>query len=79
MSKIKINTVRCKGCGYCVNDCPRKALSFSGHINDKGYDTVQVDDSCASPAARATACAPTVSLRFWNKRYKHEQTTDEGQ
>lgn len=45
MSKIKINTVRCKGCGYCVNDCPRKALSFSGHINDKGYDTVQVDDS----------------------------------
>ena len=24
---------------------PRKALSFSGHINDKGYDTVQVDDS----------------------------------
>ena len=44
MSKIKINTARCKGCGYCVNDCPRKALSFSGNINDKGYDTVQVDD-----------------------------------
>lgn len=39
MSKIKINTARCKGCGYCVNDCPRKALSFSGNINDKGYDT----------------------------------------
>ena len=30
MSKIKINTVRCKGCGYCVNDCPRKALSLPG-------------------------------------------------
>ena len=44
MSKVKLNTARCKGCGYCVEDCPKKALSFSGNINDKGYDTVQVDD-----------------------------------
>ena len=44
MSKIKLNISRCKGCGYCVEECPRKALSFSGHISDKGYDTVQVDE-----------------------------------
>jgi len=31
MSKIKINTVRCKGCGYCVNDCPRKAVVLRTH------------------------------------------------
>ena len=58
MSKIKINTARCKGCGYCVNDCPRKALSFSGNINDKGYDTVQVDDSLcvACGGGRSGSC-----------------------
>lgn len=36
MSKIKINTARCKGCGYCVNDCPRKALSFSRQHQRQG-------------------------------------------
>ena len=54
MSKIKINTARCKVCGYCVNDCPRKALAFSGNINDKGYDTVQVDDALC--VACGTCC-----------------------
>ena len=62
MSKIKINTVRCKGCGYCcVNDRPRKALSFSGHINDKGYDTVQVDDSlCVACGTCYRVCPDSV-------------------
>jgi 2-oxoglutarate ferredoxin oxidoreductase subunit delta len=45
MNKIKINVENCKGCGYCVAECPRKALSFSGSISEKGYDTVQVDES----------------------------------
>ena len=61
MSKIKINTARCKGCGYCVNDCPRKALSFSGHINDKGYDTVEVDDSlCVACGTCYRVCPDSV-------------------
>ena len=61
MSKIKINTARCKGCGYCVNDCPRKALSFSGNINDKGYDTVQVDDAlCVACGTCYRVCPDSV-------------------
>ena len=28
-----------------VEECPRGALRFSGHISDKGYDTVMVDES----------------------------------
>lgn len=43
--KININTDRCKSCGYCVEACPKKALSFSGNLNEKGYDYVQVDDT----------------------------------
>lgn len=44
MSKVKLNIDRCKGCGYCVAECPRKAISFTGQISAKGYDTVKVDD-----------------------------------
>jgi 2-oxoglutarate ferredoxin oxidoreductase subunit delta len=44
MSKVKLNIKNCKGCGYCVAECPKKAISFTGNISDKGYDTVQVDD-----------------------------------
>ena len=45
MGTIGVEITRCKGCGYCVEECPRGALRFSGHISDKGYDTVMVDES----------------------------------
>ena len=44
MSKVKLNIARCKGCGYCVDECPKQAISFTGRISEKGYDTIQVDD-----------------------------------
>lgn len=44
MEKIKIDSTRCKGCGYCVAECPKKALSFGTQMNAKGYVTVVVDE-----------------------------------
>ncbi len=44
MNKVKIEISRCKGCGYCVDECPRKAISFTGIIGEKGYDTIKIDD-----------------------------------
>lgn len=44
-----------------MNDCPRKAPSFSGNINDKGYDTVQVDDSlCVACGTCYRVCPDSV-------------------
>ena len=43
--KLYINPKRCKGCGYCINACPQDALSVSDFVNEKGYNTVQVDET----------------------------------
>ncbi|QRN86390.1 4Fe-4S binding protein [Clostridia bacterium] len=44
MEKAKPNTDRCKGCYYCVEACPKKAISVSDHVNSKGYEVIQVNE-----------------------------------
>ena len=36
---------RCKGCGYCIEFCPQKALSKSDEINSHGYHLVRLKDN----------------------------------
>ncbi len=43
MEKIRLSTKRCKGCYLCVSVCPTKAISPSGDLGEKGYETVVVD------------------------------------
>jgi 2-oxoglutarate ferredoxin oxidoreductase subunit delta len=41
---------RCKGCGYCIEFCPRAILTFSKGFNKKGYHPpeVQKKDECVN-------------------------------
>ena len=41
---IEIDKERCKGCGYCVEFCPREVLKISSELSPKGYSLAEVDD-----------------------------------
>lgn len=34
----------CKGCGFCIEFCPKRALAQAAHFNDKGYHPPEVVD-----------------------------------
>ena len=45
---IKLNPERCKGCGLCVDVCPKGNLRLSEKINSKGHHYVELiePDKC---------------------------------
>jgi 2-oxoglutarate ferredoxin oxidoreductase subunit delta len=47
---LVINGEMCKGCGYCIEYCPKKALYASDEINALGYAYVH------SEAGKCVAC-----------------------
>ncbi|MDA8137719.1 MAG: 4Fe-4S binding protein [Desulfobacteraceae bacterium] len=40
--EVHIIEDRCKGCGYCIEFCPKDILAFSIRFNKKGYHPPEV-------------------------------------
>ena len=59
MAKLTFKTDNCKGCGLCVDACPKKLLRLaSNKINKKGYSpaVMTAPDKCIACAFCATMC-----------------------
>lgn len=63
MNKVTFNTERCKGCGLCVEACPKKILELDlAVLNAKGYHPAKItaQDKCIACAMCATMCPDCV-------------------
>ena len=70
---------RCKGCGFCVEYCPRDVLILSGSFNRKGYHPPEVvaagecvncnlcEMICPEFAIFSVASPPPVDVRATSK------------
>ena len=63
MAKLTFQTERCKGCGLCINACPKGVLALDAtRINSKGHHpiTEQHPEACIGCAFCATMCPDCV-------------------
>ena len=68
MPYIVVNEKFCKGCGLCVNFCPKKVLRISDRLNAKGYYVSELYDqpNCIGCAMCGRMC-PDVAITVYKE------------
>lgn len=64
MAYIEVDESLCKGCGMCVNACPKKIIELDKNkLNAKGYHPARImeADKCIGCKACATMC-PDIAI-----------------
>lgn len=63
LAKVTFREERCKGCGLCVNACPKKIVVLDeSKLNSQGHHPAKVSDpdKCIGCAFCATMCPDCV-------------------
>lgn len=63
MAKISFRIDRCKGCGLCVDACPKGLIKIAAdQINQKGHHPAQIQEmeKCVGCASCAIMCPDCV-------------------
>ncbi len=62
--RVTFRQDNCKGCGLCIEVCPKKIIKFKDELNRLGYRPASVEDSdqelCISCALCARMCPDAV-------------------
>jgi 2-oxoglutarate ferredoxin oxidoreductase subunit delta len=70
-TKAEIHLIKdhCKGCGYCIEYCPRKVLEESDEINARGVHPPRVvDESKCIMCGFCTAVCPDFAIFVEEKK-----------
>lgn len=62
MAKIIVDEAICKGCGMCVDACPRDIIALSkNRINNKGHHPAELldEEKCIGCCSCAIMCPDT--------------------
>jgi 2-oxoglutarate ferredoxin oxidoreductase subunit delta len=57
IGKVTFNEDVCKGCGLCMEACPKHIIQFSDKLNLKGYHFATVSDEAMDECIACTFCA----------------------
>ena len=70
--KIRIKKELCKGCGLCIETCPKGSIVISKKINEKSYFPAEFDkkqkDECTGCGLCALICPEAIIEVYREKK-----------
>jgi 2-oxoglutarate ferredoxin oxidoreductase subunit delta len=73
-AEIHLLPDECKGCGYCIEYCPKKVLEESNEINARGVHPPRVvDESKCIICSFCSAVCPDFAIFVVEKKPKEEK------
>ena len=63
--RVIIDTERCKGCGLCVEACPKSCIVISKQSNKNGYFPAEVDNTGCTGCANCAVICPEAIIEVY--------------